>query len=162
MGQVESQPQNSTPVTPSGTKAFLDEILSVENVVEKKGQPKSPQELLKTQYEELDHFFAASQKQKGDTRGQESRLHARRKLKYLASPQLLALLTDVFDEVIRRKFEIEDGEDQEGSHVSSPIKRDQARQKLSALSPQRFLDIVGDLHYELGRRYPELRRGIMP
>src|SRR6266850_4677297 len=41
-------------------------------------------------------------------------------------------------------------------------KRNQARQKLATLPPNRFRDLSSDVYYELVRRYPEFKEEVSP
>jgi hypothetical protein len=77
----------------------------------------------------------------------------------LTPAQLYELSTDVFDELMRR---------QSPASLNNPpafllpnnafsSRRNQARQRLSAVGPPRFRDLVADVYYEIKRRFPHLR-----
>jgi len=97
--------------------------------------------------------------------------------------QFQELCTDVYDELIRRKTNASNTKGPSFSlslslrHHSSPPestavpflpaqaeyhpKRNQARQKLSGLPTSRYQDLCSDLHYDLIRRYPECKEGVI-
>jgi len=88
---------------------------------------------------------------------------ARDKLLRLSPTQFLELSTDVYDELLRR----EDFRQRGGDIVPRSLppkttfhpKRNQARQKLSTLPPERFRQLATDVYYELERRVPRLGAG---
>ncbi|KIV99617.1 uncharacterized protein PV09_08683 [Verruconis gallopava] len=86
---------------------------------------------------------------------------ARDKLLRLTSIQFQELSTDVYDELLRREDEKRGG----GPGMSGApkyllpkqnfhYKRNQARQKLATLPPERFRQLATDVYYELERRFP--------
>ena len=96
---------------------------------------------------------------------------ARDKLIRLSSVQFQELSTDVYDELVRREEERRKG----GAGVpgnTTPkyllpkqnfhFKRNQARQKLSTLPPDRFRQLATDVFYELERRFPRFPGGGRP
>ncbi|KAJ8522100.1 hypothetical protein ONZ45_g1324 [Pleurotus djamor] len=84
-----------------------------------------------------------------------SRASIRAGLEKLTLQQLADLSTDVYDEIIRRK---ENRVPVLPEQTELHPRRNQTRQKLAVMSTQRFEDLAGDVHHELERRYPELRR----
>ncbi|KAG8826036.1 component of the polarisome [Serendipita sp. 401] len=89
------------------------------------------------------------------TKALNSRANARERLTRLTRQQFRELSTDAYDEVVRRKST------NEAPYLPSRDdlhpKRNQARQKLSTLANPRLQDLASDVHFELGRRYPELK-----
>lgn len=82
---------------------------------------------------------------------------AREKLKKLTKIQFSDLSTDVYDEMKRRESEsIDPGNSSVPKFLSSQPnyhpKRNQARQKLAALPPSRFKDLVNDVLFEISNR----------
>lgn len=85
---------------------------------------------------------------------------ARDKLLRLSPTQFHELSTDVYDELLRR----EDDRARRGQDVPRYLlpkntfhpKRNQARQKLSTLPPERFRQLATDVFFELERRLPRL------
>ncbi|GAB7350172.1 hypothetical protein MBLNU459_g0836t1 [Dothideomycetes sp. NU459] len=88
---------------------------------------------------------------------------ARDKLLRLSPTQFHELSTDVYDELLRR----EDDRRRPGGVVppflppknSFHPKRNQARQKLSTLPPERFRQLATDVYFELERRIPRFAGG---
>ncbi|KAI9707971.1 MAG: component of the polarisome [Bogoriella megaspora] len=83
---------------------------------------------------------------------------ARDKLLRLSMGQFEELSTDVFDE-LRRREDMRIGQVKNVPRFLLPIKdfhpkRNQARQKLSTLPPDRFRQLVTDVFFELERRFP--------
>lgn len=95
-----------------------------------------------------------------DEQGNTRPNRARDKLLRLSSTQFHELSTDVYDELLRR----EDDRRRPGGGVPHFLppknvfhpKRNQARQKLSTLPPDRFRQLATDVFYELERRTPRL------
>ncbi|KAI0060388.1 hypothetical protein BV25DRAFT_953444 [Artomyces pyxidatus] len=105
-------------------------------------------------YEELRNYLGPRLESEPVT----ARFAPRQKLVKLTAHQFDELSTDVYDEVLRRKY----------YSNSNPVtclperndfhpKRNQARQKLATLPASRFADLLSDVFYDLGRRYPELK-----
>jgi hypothetical protein len=91
---------------------------------------------------------------------------ARDKLLRLSSIQFQELSTDVYDELQRREPVVVN-EDEEvplflPARADFHPKRNQARQKLSTLPPDRFRDLATDVFYELERRFPRFFSGLIP
>ncbi|KAF7439793.1 component of the polarisome [Pleurotus ostreatus] len=83
-----------------------------------------------------------------------SRIKVRAPLEKLSTQQLLELSGDVYDEVVRRKYNLVHALNlREGFHP----KRNQTRQRLALLSSSKFQDLCGDVHFEISRRYPEFQ-----
>ncbi|KAG6013445.1 hypothetical protein E4U43_007283 [Claviceps pusilla] len=110
----------------------------------------------------LEHYFAF--KAFLHARGQDARQppnKARDKLLRLSTVQFFELSTDVFDELIRRQTMA-----RAPPNAPNPApqfllpektfhqKRNQARQRLSALGHPRFRDLATDVYHELERRFP--------
>jgi len=72
--------------------------------------------------------------------------------------QFQELSTDVFDELIRRNGNFNQNEAVPFLPIREDLhpKRNQARQKLAALTTSRLKDLSSDVHYDLSRRFPEL------
>ncbi|KAG9965897.1 hypothetical protein KCU61_g1546, partial [Aureobasidium melanogenum] len=95
-----------------------------------------------------------------DEQGNTRPTRARDKLLRLSPTQFNELSTDVFDELNRR----EDDRRRPGGIVPPSLpprnvfhpKRNQARQKLSTLPPERFRQLATDVFFELGSRMPGL------
>ncbi|KAI4730133.1 hypothetical protein E4T49_01975 [Aureobasidium sp. EXF-10728] len=95
-----------------------------------------------------------------DEQGNTRPTRARDKLLRLSPTQFNELSTDVFDELQRR----EDDRRRPGGVVPPSLpprnifhpKRNQARQKLSTLPPERFRQLATDVFFELGSRMPAL------
>ncbi|KEQ71415.1 hypothetical protein M436DRAFT_51045 [Aureobasidium namibiae CBS 147.97] len=95
-----------------------------------------------------------------DEQGNTRPTRARDKLLRLSPTQFNELSTDVFDELQRR----EDDRRRPGGIVPPSLpprnifhpKRNQARQKLSTLPPERFRQLATDVFFELGSRMPNL------
>ncbi|KAH0270535.1 hypothetical protein KCU91_g7977, partial [Aureobasidium melanogenum] len=95
-----------------------------------------------------------------DEQGNTRPTRARDKLLRLSPTQFNELSTDVFDELQRR----EDDRRRPGGIVPPSLpprnvfhpKRNQARQKLSTLPPERFRQLATDVFFELGSRMPGL------
>jgi hypothetical protein len=88
---------------------------------------------------------------------------ARDKLLRLTSIQFQELSTDVYDELLRREDDRRrGGPGAPGNQTPKYLlpkpnfhfKRNQARQKLSTLPPDRFRQLATDVFFELERRYP--------
>ncbi|KAF2095424.1 hypothetical protein NA57DRAFT_59434 [Rhizodiscina lignyota] len=90
---------------------------------------------------------------------------ARDKLLRLSVVQFQELSTDVYDELLRREDEKRSGDPEKrgpGGDIPPYLlpksnfhyKRNQARQKLSTLPPDRFRQLATDVFYELQRRFP--------
>lgn len=82
---------------------------------------------------------------------------AREKLKKLTKIQFSDLSTDVYDEMQRREHISADPSNPNlpkylASQPNYHPKRNQARQKLAALPPSRFKDLVNDVLFEIGNR----------
>ncbi|KAL4259058.1 Component of the polarisome [Pleurotus pulmonarius] len=87
-----------------------------------------------------------------------SRTKVRAPLERLTTQQLLELSGDVYDEVIRRKYNLVHALNlREGFHP----KRNQTRQRWALLSSPKFQDLCGDVHFEISRRYPEFQHETM-
>lgn len=106
--------------------------------------------------EALDSFLKSSQ---GNlTPATSSRVaKAREKLKKLTRIQFSDLSTDVYDEMQRREATRLDPDNPSlpkylASQPNYHPKRNQARQKLAALPPSRFKDLVNDVLFEIGNR----------
>ncbi|KAH9980590.1 hypothetical protein BJV74DRAFT_856306 [Russula compacta] len=89
---------------------------------------------------------------------EDSRPAPRQRLTKLTHQQFQELCTDVHDELVRRNT------NSDATRVAVlPAqgkfhpKRNQARQKLATLTTSRFPELVIDVHYELGCRYPECK-----
>ncbi|KAG9227022.1 hypothetical protein CCMSSC00406_0008994 [Pleurotus cornucopiae] len=83
-----------------------------------------------------------------------SRNKVRAPLEKLSTQQLLELSGDVYDEVVRRKYNLVHALNlREGFHP----KRNRTRQRLALLSSSKFQDLCGDVHFEISRRYPEFQ-----
>jgi hypothetical protein len=102
-----------------------------------------------------------------DSRNDPRQNRARDKLLRLSSGQFLELSTDVYDELMRRDDERRrGGPNQPGNPVPKYLlprpnfhfKRNQARQKLSTLPPDRFQQLATDVYFELERRFPRFAR----
>ena len=96
---------------------------------------------------------------------------ARDKLIRLSSVQFQELSTDVYDELVRREDERrKGGPGAAGNNTPKYLppkqnfhfKRNQARQKLSTLPPDRFRQLATDVYYELERRFPRFTGGGRP
>ncbi|KAJ7821844.1 hypothetical protein B0H13DRAFT_2449046 [Mycena leptocephala] len=94
-----------------------------------------------------------------------SRSTARQKLTHLTIKQFHEVSTDLYDELVRRKNEME-GVQPPAHYVAVPFlpfreefhpKHNQARQKLATLSISRFEKFSSDVYFELNRRYPEFQ-----
>lgn len=96
------------------------------------------------------------------------RAGARRKLPRLTAHQFHELSSDCYEELLRRAkaaLRRPAAHPAYGSDVPSALpvredmhpRRNAARQKLAGLALERFQDMLGDVHFELGRRYPEFR-----
>lgn len=84
---------------------------------------------------------------------------AREKLKKLTKIQFSDLSTDVYDEMKRRELVSNDPNNASlpkflASQTNYHPKRNQARQKLAALPPSRFKDLVNDVLFEIDNRIP--------
>lgn len=95
---------------------------------------------------------------------------ARDKLLRLSPTQFQELSTDVFDELVRRQ-QAAGGPNRPPRPDIPPFlppredfheKRNQARQKLASLQPQRFGDLATDVFCELDRRFPQFAGPDMP
>lgn len=95
---------------------------------------------------------------------------ARDKLLRLSPTQFHELSTDVFDELVRRQ-QSAGGPGRPPRPDVPPFlpprpdfheKRNQARQKLASLQPQRFRDLSADVFCELERRFPQFAGSDMP
>ncbi|KAF2216754.1 hypothetical protein CERZMDRAFT_32706 [Cercospora zeae-maydis SCOH1-5] len=118
------------------------------------------EEALARHYSVLRTYLAESlQDEKGNVRPNR----ARDKLLRLSVTQFVELSTDVYDELVRR----EDERLQRVENVPRFLlpkqnfhpKRNQARQKLSTLPPERFRQLATDVFYELERRIPRFTGG---
>ncbi|KAA8913386.1 hypothetical protein FN846DRAFT_130288 [Sphaerosporella brunnea] len=101
-----------------------------------------------------------------ETKGSIRPNRARDKLLRLSAIQFQELSTDVYDELQRRE-PVVPVEDEEVPPFLLPKqdfhpKRNQARQKLSTLPPDRFRDLATDVFYELERRFPRFSSGLIP
>lgn len=118
------------------------------------------EELLKRHYKVLKSYLAPYLK---DEAGNMRPTKARDKLLRLSATQFHELSTDVFDELLRR----EEDRKRPGGGVPPSLpakttfhpKRNQARQKLSTLPPDRFRQLATDVFYELERRIPRFATG---
>ncbi|KAJ4223266.1 component of the polarisome [Fusarium solani] len=99
----------------------------------------------------------------GDPKDKQRLSKSCNKLLRLTPAQLYELSTDVFDELMRR---------QAPASLNSPpafllpnnafsSRRNQARQRLSAVSPPRFRDLVADVYYEIKLRFPHFARAYL-
>lgn len=113
------------------------------------------EDALSRHYAVLKNYLAAHlQDEKGNIKPNK----ARDKLLRLSVTQFMELSTDVYDELMRR----EDERMQRVDNVPRFLlprqnfhpKRNQARQKLSTLPPERFRQLATDVFYELERRIP--------
>ncbi|PNS15646.1 hypothetical protein CAC42_4098 [Sphaceloma murrayae] len=88
---------------------------------------------------------------------------ARDKLLRLSPTQFHELSTDVYDELLRREDERQRRSPEVPKYLlptkSFHPKRNQARQKLSTLPPERFKQLATDVYFELERRVPRLGGG---
>ncbi|PAV24137.1 cell polarity [Pyrrhoderma noxium] len=91
-----------------------------------------------------------------------ARASAREKLTRLTRQQFQELSTDVYDELLRRKNNMDNEVPFLPVRDDFHPKRNQARQKLATLPKSRFKDLSGDVFHELGRRYPEFREPEIP
>lgn len=115
------------------------------------------EDVLQRHYKVLRGYLAPYLK---DEAGNSRPTRARDKLLRLSSTQFHELSTDVYDELLRR----EDDRRRPGGGVPPSLppkqtfhpKRNQARQKLSTLPPDRFRQLATDVFYELERRIPRL------
>ncbi|KAF1350181.1 hypothetical protein BDV97DRAFT_184005 [Delphinella strobiligena] len=115
------------------------------------------EDILAKHYRVLKAYLATYIK---DEQGNTRPNRARDKLLRLSSTQFHELSTDVYDELLRR----EDDRRRPGGGVPHFLppknvfhpKRNQARQKLSTLPPDRFRQLATDVFYELERRTPRL------
>lgn len=104
----------------------------------------------------LEEFLASSQGSL--TPSTSSRvMKAREKLKKLTTIQFSDLSTDVYDEMQRRETNKSNPNDPDSlkflpSQTNYHPKRNQARQKLAALPPSRFKDLVNDVLFEINNR----------
>jgi hypothetical protein len=88
------------------------------------------------------------------------------KLQRLSMSQFQELSTDVYDELTRRDEERRRGGPNPGNPTPKyllpkptfHLKRNQARQKLSTLPPDRFQQLATDVFFELERRFPRFGR----
>ncbi|ORY80455.1 hypothetical protein BCR37DRAFT_393814 [Protomyces lactucae-debilis] len=85
---------------------------------------------------------------------------AREKLTRLSATQFQELSTDVYDEVLRRQFAAQGGPGPPALEPDAAYhpKRNQARERLSALTMTRFRDLAADVYHEIGRRFPDVAR----
>lgn len=107
-----------------------------------------------TEYEDLAHYHYTnfSQFLGNKTTSTAVNFQAKNKLAKLNKSQFSELVTDVNDEIDRRKS----NSAAYLSFVSDyPVKRNQAREKLSTLNEKRFMDLAADVLGELTRRYPQ-------
>lgn len=118
------------------------------------------EEVLADHHRVLARYLAPSLR---DSRADPRQNRARDKLLRLSSGQFLELSTDVYDELLRREEERRrGGPNQPGNPVPKYLlprpnfhfKRNQARQKLSTLPPDRFQQLATDVFFELERRFP--------
>ncbi|KAK4054926.1 component of the polarisome [Microbotryomycetes sp. JL201] len=111
-------------------------------------------QVARTHYDALKDWLT----KQGALANASTRNNAREKLTRLTRQQFQELSTDVYDELIRR---LEDAAGRPGEQPFLSVrnefhpKRNQARQKLATLPPQRFRDLASDVYFELDRRYPE-------
>ncbi|KAK3047636.1 hypothetical protein LTS18_013118, partial [Coniosporium uncinatum] len=93
----------------------------------------------------------------GNEKDDPRQLKARDKLQRLSPIQFQELSTDVYDELLRREDAKRNRDvpkyllPKQNFHP----KRNQARQKLSTLPPDRFRQLATDVFYELERRFPK-------
>ena len=118
------------------------------------------EEVLADHHRVLARYLAPSLR---DSRADPRQNRARDKLLRLSPGQFLELSTDVYDELLRREEERRrGGPNQPGNPVPKYLlprtnfhfKRNQARQKLSTLPPDRFQQLATDVFFELERRFP--------
>ncbi|TKX19188.1 hypothetical protein C1H76_8642 [Elsinoe australis] len=127
-------------------------------VMSESGRSLNPrhEDALLEHYHILKGFLGASLAQ--DAAAKSTR--ARDKLLRLSPTQFHELSTDVYDELLRR----EDERQRRSPDVPRYLlptktfhpKRNQARQKLSTLPPERFKQLATDVYFELERRVPRL------
>ncbi|KAM3424806.1 hypothetical protein BST61_g6787 [Cercospora zeina] len=98
-----------------------------------------------------------------DEKGNVRPNRARDKLLRLSVTQFMELSTDVYDELVRREDERLQSVDNVPRFLlpkqNFHPKRNQARQKLSTLPPERFRQLATDVFYELERRIPRFSGG---
>jgi hypothetical protein len=118
------------------------------------------EESLSEHYRVLKNYLAAYL---NSERSDPRQNRARDKLLRLTSIQFQELSTDVYDELLRREDDRRrGGPGAPGNQTPKYLlpkqnfhfKRNQARQKLSTLPPDRFRQLATDVFFELERRYP--------
>lgn len=87
---------------------------------------------------------------------------ARPKLQKLTDIHFTELATDVYDELMRRINPAPNEMQHLAPRTNIHPKRNEAREKLSLLSPSRFSDLVSDLQYEARRRDPSVDDSYVP
>ncbi|TCD70377.1 component of the polarisome [Steccherinum ochraceum] len=114
--------------------------------------------IARTHFDELHRYLNSGLVKKPSASG--SRTAARKTLARLTRQQLRELSTDVYDDLVRRRTNLNDT-DRKVPYLpirdDFPPERNQARQKLATLRTGRFSDLSGDVYHELARRYPELK-----
>lgn len=118
------------------------------------------EESLSEHYRVLKNYLAAYL---NNERSDPRQNRARDKLLRLTSIQFQELSTDVYDELLRREDDRRRGGPGTPGNPTPKyllpkqnfhFKRNQARQKLSTLPPDRFRQLATDVFFELERRYP--------
>lgn len=118
------------------------------------------EESLSEHYRVLKNYLAAYL---NSERSDPRQNRARDKLLRLTSVQFQELSTDVYDEMLRREDDRRRGGPGAPGNPTPKyllpkqnfhFKRNQARQKLSTLPPDRFRQLATDVFFELERRYP--------
>ncbi|TLD23395.1 cell polarity protein-like protein [Venturia nashicola] len=118
------------------------------------------EESLSEHYRVLKNYLAAYL---NSERSDPRQNRARDKLLRLTSVQFQELSTDVYDELLRREDDRRRGGPGAPGNPTPKyllpkqnfhFKRNQARQKLSTLPPDRFRQLATDVFFELERRYP--------
>jgi hypothetical protein len=154
---ANGRPPNGNPSPPSSLSR--SSVGTVGTVMDSR-RLAAMEEALEIHHRALTRFLAPSLR---DIRGDQRQNKARDKLLRLSAGQFQELSTDVFDELMRREEERKRG----GANVpGNPtpkyllpkpnfhFKRNQARQKLSTLPPDRFEQLATDVFFELERRFP--------
>ncbi|KAJ4168290.1 component of the polarisome [Fusarium falciforme] len=96
----------------------------------------------------------------GDPKGKQQLKKPHNKLLRLTAVQLYELSTDAFDELTRRQAPAGPNGPPAFLLPNNAFsgKRNQARQRLSAVGQPRFRDLVADVYYEIKRRFPHFAR----
>lgn len=99
---------------------------------------------LQSQFDELSEYVVGDEEQpeRGETK---------MRLAGLSVPQFDELVTDVLDEVVRRKYRVQECDFLPPEAAMHPM-RNEARKKLSGLDSS-LRDLASDVHFEMCRRY---------